>query len=205
MGEKVEITSKPYLSLSCIEKLHLVDRETTPLVVAGDPRFRSGVILAACPMAKKEGVQTEEPLWQAQQKCPDLLLRKPQMQTYIVISLGICALLEETGAYLEPYSIDEFFLDTTDMIKHSSRTPFDLAYLLKKRIYRFTGLHARFGIGENKITAKLFDPTKDNIVQNSVMDTIKEKYGKDAIMYASFISGAGQVQRRSKKIGGHYK
>lgn len=77
------------------------------------------------------------------------------MQTYIDISLGICAIIEETGAYLEPYSIDEFFLDVTDLLKRSSRTPFDLASILKKRIYRSTGLHARFGIGENKVAAKL--------------------------------------------------
>ncbi|WP_374562494.1 hypothetical protein [Sinobaca sp. H24] len=89
------------------------------------------MILAACPLAKKEGVQTGEPLWQAQQKCPDLLIRKPRMQTYIDISLGICAIIEETGAYLEPYSIDEFFLDVTDLLKRSSRTPFDLASILK--------------------------------------------------------------------------
>lgn len=83
-----------------------------------------------------------------------------------------------------------------------------------KKLYKehWTGYPIRrLGVGLTQLTTdtyrqlNLFEPMKNNIVQNHVMDTVKEKYGKDAIMYASSISEAGQVQQRSKKIGGHYK
>lgn len=83
-----------------------------------------------------------------------------------------------------------------------------------KTVYRehWTGYPIRrLGVGLTQLTTdtyrqlNLFEPIKDNIVQNSVMDHIKEKYGQDAIMYAASIMDAEQVRQRAKKIGGHYK
>ncbi|WP_374562496.1 hypothetical protein [Sinobaca sp. H24] len=82
-----------------------------------------------------------------------------------------------------------------------------------KTVYRehWTGYPIRrLGVGLTQLTTdayrqlNLFEPIKDNIAQNNVMDAIKEKYGKDAVMYASSIMDAGQVRQRAK-IGGHYK
>lgn len=58
-----------------------------PLVVAGDPERRSGIILAACPFAKQFGVTTAETLREAMAKCPELVVIKPRMQQYIEVSM----------------------------------------------------------------------------------------------------------------------
>lgn len=62
-----------------VEKSRRPELLHKPVAVAGDPARRSGIILAACPLAKAYGVSTAEPLWQSLQKCPDLVIVKPHM------------------------------------------------------------------------------------------------------------------------------
>lgn len=57
------------------------------VVVAGDHKQRSGIILAACPVAKTYGVKAAEPLWKARAKCSTLHMVKPRMGLYIDISM----------------------------------------------------------------------------------------------------------------------
>lgn len=73
-----------------------------PLVVSGDPNRRSGVILAACPLAKEKGIQNAERLYEAQQKCSDVVVVKPRMQKYVDVSLRISKLLGEYTDLIEP-------------------------------------------------------------------------------------------------------
>ncbi|MCK9910176.1 DNA polymerase IV, partial [Microbacteriaceae bacterium K1510] len=73
-----------------------------PIVVAGDPQRRSGVVLAACPIAKSFGVTTAEALWQAQQKCRHLVVVKPRMETYIRVSVQITRIFEAFTDLVEP-------------------------------------------------------------------------------------------------------
>ncbi|SFL55757.1 impB/mucB/samB family protein [Salibacterium qingdaonense] len=89
-----------------LEKVFRPDLEEHPVVVAGDPEIRSGVILAACPEAKKWGVQTAEALWEAENKCPRLTVIQPRMQTYLDASVEIAAVFESISDQVEPYSVD---------------------------------------------------------------------------------------------------
>ncbi|QKS71603.1 DNA polymerase IV [Paenalkalicoccus suaedae] len=130
---------------------HAIDK---PLVVSGDPSRRSGVILAACPLAKRLGVENGERLFDAQQKCPDLMVVAPHMQDYIDHSLAITEILEAVTDLVEPYSIDEQFMDVT----HSQKlfgTPLEIAKYVQGKIFRHLGVRARIGIGENKVLAKM--------------------------------------------------
>ena len=77
-----------------VEKVDRPKLKDTPLVVAGDPKRRSGVILAACPLAKKFGISSGERLGEALLKCPNVFIVKPRMQLYINISIQITAILE---------------------------------------------------------------------------------------------------------------
>lgn len=125
-----------------------------PLVVSGDPTRRSGVILAACPLAKKYGIQNGERLWEAEQKCPDLITVPPHMQEYIDNSIVITDILEGFTDLVEPYSIDEQFMDVT----HSQKlfgTPYEIAKHIQHEIYSKLKVIARVGIGENKVLAKM--------------------------------------------------
>jgi DNA polymerase-4 len=125
-----------------------------PVVVAGDPARRSGIILAACPIAKACGVQTAETLGDALKKCPQAVVLRPRMQVYIEVSLAISDILQSFTDLVEPYSIDEQFLDVT----HSAHLfgPGEcIAGQIQSKIMLSTGVYARIGIGENKILAKM--------------------------------------------------
>lgn|SRR5690606_12984013 len=92
-----------YATVEKIAHPHLKHR---PLVVAGDPERRSGIILAACPIAKSFGVTTAEPLGVALGKCPDLAVIRPRMEEYIRVSLQITSIYSSFTDLVEPYSID---------------------------------------------------------------------------------------------------
>lgn len=125
-----------------------------PLVVSGDPNRRSGVILAACPLAKKKGIKNAERLYEAQQKCPDVVVVKPRMQRYVDVSLEISKILGTFTDLVEPYSIDEQFMDVTGS-QRLFGIPHDMAVKVRDEVERITGVRTRIGIGENKVLAKL--------------------------------------------------
>ncbi|MFT8363449.1 MAG: DNA polymerase IV [Sporolactobacillus sp.] len=138
---------------SC-EKVGHPDWQSRPLIVAGDPKRRSGIVLAACPVAKTRGVTTAEPVGQALMKCPEAIVVRPRMQHYIDVSLTITHLLETFTDLVEPYSIDEQFLDVTGSL-HFFSSPFDLAVHIQQLIMKETEIYARIGIGPNKSLAKM--------------------------------------------------
>ncbi|GED70376.1 DNA polymerase IV 2 [Brevibacillus reuszeri] len=125
-----------------------------PIVVAGDPERRSGVILAACPIAKSFGVVTAEALWQAQQKCRHLVVVRPRMEVYIRTSMQITRIFESFTDKVEPYSIDEQFLDVTGSV-HLFGDPMQMAAQIRRRVLLETGINCRVGISENKVLAKM--------------------------------------------------
>lgn len=137
-----------------VEKAEHPEYRDRPLAVAGDPERRSGIILAACPTAKEYGVTTAERLGDSLAKCPDLVIVQPRMALYIDISLMITRIYQSYTDLVEPYSVDEQFLDVTGSL-HLYGSPEELAALIQKRIQEETGIYTRFGIGPNKILAKM--------------------------------------------------
>ncbi|MBO8172581.1 MAG: DNA polymerase IV [Bacillaceae bacterium] len=137
-----------------VEKGDHPDLRDKPVIVSGDPERRSGIILAACPIAKSWGVETAEALWQAQQKCPHAVVVRPRMQRYIDVSCQITAIFEEFTDLVEPYSIDEQFLDVTGS-RRLFGDPLAMAQKVQQRIMEKTGVYARIGIGPNKVMAKM--------------------------------------------------
>lgn len=89
-----------------VEKADHPELKNLPVIVSGDPEQRSGVVLAACPLAKKHGVKNASRLWEAQQKCPYAVVVRPRMQRYLDVSLHITEILERFTDQVEPYSID---------------------------------------------------------------------------------------------------
>lgn len=140
-----------YASVEKAEQPHL---KKHPVIVSGDPERRSGVVLAACPIAKKKGVENASRLWEAKQKCPEAIVLRPRMQRYIDVSLQITEILEQYTDLVEPYSIDEQFMDVTGSLKLFG-TPEEIARNVQDRIMREVGVYARVGIGKNKVLAKI--------------------------------------------------
>lgn len=140
-----------------IEKMDNPSLDDKPVIVSGDPERRSGVVLAACPLAKKYGVQNAERLWEAQQKCPQATVVRPRMQRYLDVSYEITKMLETFTDLVEPYSVDEQFLDVTGS-QHLFGEPFEMARKIKTAIEQgeeTKGIKARVGIGPNKVLAKM--------------------------------------------------
>jgi nucleotidyltransferase/DNA polymerase involved in DNA repair len=122
--------------------------------VAGDPSRRSGIILAACPLAKAYGVETAESLGEALGKCPELVILRPHMQRYIDVSLQISEIMFRFSDLVEPYSIDEQFIDVTASM-HLFGGADAAAKQLQACIREETGVYSRVGMGPNKILAKM--------------------------------------------------
>lgn len=138
-----------------VEKARHPELRDKPLIVAGDPARRSGIVLAACPLAKRYGVTTAERLGEAVRKCPDVVVIRPRMQEYIRVSLQISAILERFSDLVEPYSIDEQFIDVTGSYSLFGKDPQEVARKIQASIGRETGVYARVGIGPNKVLAKM--------------------------------------------------
>ncbi|MCM3273282.1 DNA polymerase IV [Paenibacillus elgii] len=157
-----------------IEKAAHPEYRDKPVAV-GDPARRSGIILAACPIAKSRGVTSAERVGEALAKCPDLVVIRPRMQTYISVSLLITEIFESITDQVEPFSIDEQFLDVTGSLALFGSAE-EIARLIQTRVKLSTGVWSRVGIGPNKILAKMatdnfakkrptgiFELTHDNI------------------------------------------
>ncbi|TDQ38710.1 DNA polymerase-4 [Aureibacillus halotolerans] len=140
-----------YASVERTERPELKGR---PLLVSGDPKRRSGVILAACPLAKQHGVKNAERLYEALKKCPQAVVVKPRMQKYLDVSMQITCILEEFTDQVEPYSIDELFMEVTAS-QRLFGGPEEIAQQVQQRIMEDTGVYARVGIGTNKVLAKM--------------------------------------------------
>lgn len=137
-----------------VEKAAHPEYRDRPLVVAGDPARRSGIVLAACPLAKRYGVTTAERLGEALAKCPDLVVVRPRMQEYIQVSLQITDILQSYTDLVEPYSIDEQWLDVTGSLKLFG-DPISIAKSVQQKILKETMVYSRVGISENKVLSKM--------------------------------------------------
>lgn len=137
-----------------VEKSAHPEYRDRPLVVAGDPARRSGIILAACPLAKSYGITTAERLGEALAKCPDVVVIRPRMAEYIRVSLHITRILQSYTDLVEPYSIDEQFLDVTGSLDLFG-SPETIARSIQDRVMEETGVYIRVGISDTKVVSKM--------------------------------------------------
>jgi DNA polymerase-4 len=137
-----------------VEKALRPELKGKPVVVAGDPERRGGVILAACPLAKSYGVQNAITLSEAAKLCPHLTVVRPRMGLYLKASLFITEILERFSDLVEPYSIDEQFISISGSEKLFGN-PRTIARKIQDTIRVELGLYARVGIGPNKVLSKM--------------------------------------------------
>lgn len=127
---------------------------TLPVAVSGNPDSRHGIILAANQKASLYGIKTAEPIWQAKIKCPELILVPPHYSLYEEYSHLFRAICAEYSDQIEPFGIDECWIDISANI--GNRRDGELvAYELKERIKAELGLTVSIGVSFNKVFAKL--------------------------------------------------
>ena len=96
-----------------VECLFHPELKTVPMAVGGDSESRHGIILAKNELAKKYNIQTAETIWQAKKKCPDLVVVPPRHGEYSKYSKIINDIYKEYTDLVEPFGIDESWLDVT--------------------------------------------------------------------------------------------
>ena len=138
-----------------VELLSHPDLRDIPMAVCGDPHSRHGIILAKNEPAKKFGIQTAETIWQAKKKCPDLVLLPPHHKLYREFSKRVNAIYDEYTDLVEPFGIDESWLDVTHTLHLFGGDATALANQIRARIKQELGLTVSVGISFNKVFAKL--------------------------------------------------
>ena len=141
-----------FASVELLDKPALWD---VPVAVCGDPKSRHGIILAKNEPAKKRGVQTAETVWQAKKKCPVLVLLPPHHELYAVYSRRVNEIYGRFTDLVEPFGIDESWLDVTGSLHLFGGDARALADRIRAAVKAETGLTVSVGVSFNKVFAKL--------------------------------------------------
>ncbi len=141
-----------FASVELLDNPELKDK---PVAVAGDKETRRGVILAKNDIAKKYNITTGEATWQAVKKCPDLVILQPHHNKYKKYCDIVNKIYLDYTDLVEPFGIDESWLDVTTSYKLFAKTPLQLAEIIKYQVKKQTGLTISIGVSFNKVFAKL--------------------------------------------------
>ncbi len=138
-----------------VELLEHPELRNQPVAVCGDPESRHGIILAKNEPAKRYKVQTAETIWQARKKCPDLVLLPAHHWKYRAYSQKINRIYERYTDLVEPFSIDESWLDVTGTLHLFGGDGKALADEIRRVVRTELGLTLSVGVSFNKVFAKM--------------------------------------------------
>jgi DNA polymerase-4 len=129
-------------------------------VIVGAPPNQRGVVCAASYEARRFGVRSAMPSVTAGRLCPKGAFLYPRMSHYRNESARIMEILGRTGALIEQVSIDEAYLDVTDVLQPSEdlkeyASAVALGRTIKHEIWQERRLTATVGIAPNKLLAKI--------------------------------------------------
>ncbi len=139
---------------SCEERLNPSLRDV-PMAVAGDPEKKHGIILAKNEKAKKYGIVTAETVYSALRKCPSLVTVPPHHAEYARISKKINEIYLDYTDLVEPFSIDESYLDVTGSLALFNMTAEELADTIRLRVQNEIGVTVSVGVSFCKVFAKM--------------------------------------------------
>ena len=139
-----------------VEQLDHPELRGKPVIVGGSSN--RGVVSAASYEARKFGVRSAMPIFQAKKRCPQGIFVPVRMHRYKEMSDRVMEILEKYSPIVEQVSIDEAYLDLTGLERlHGS--PEQIARRIKEEIRRLTSLSCSVGIAPNKFLAKVASET----------------------------------------------
>ena len=179
-----------YASVECLLNPSI---KNYAVAVAGDPNKRTGIILAKNYLAKVYGVKTGEAIWEAKQKCPTLICVAPHFDKYEEYSKRAHDIYSTYTDLIEPFGIDECWLDVTASLKLFNCTAKELATRIQQDIKSKLGLSVSIGVSWSKTLAKLGSDMKKPmgltiIDENNHIDIIKKLKIEDMIMIGKHTS-----------------
>ncbi|NLB36624.1 MAG: DNA polymerase IV [Clostridiales bacterium] len=177
-----------------VECLFRKDLAGLPVAVCGSVENRHGIVLAKNEIAKGFGVKTAQAIWQAQLKCPKLVIIPPHYDKYLEFSRRAREIYERYTDMIEPFGIDECWLDVT-----GSQTLFGsgekMANEIRTAVKKELGVTISAGVSFNKVFAKLgSDMKKPDAVTVLSKENFKEKAWP---LKANEILGVGRSTEKS--------
>lgn len=136
-----------------VEKRDAPELARLPLIV-GHPGGR-GVVTTACYVARRFGVRSAMPMFQAMERCPDAVVIPPNMAKYKVVSAEIREIFRAATPVIEPVSLDEAYLDLSDDNRQRGDCAAQALAEIGRRVEREVGITVSIGLSANKFLAKL--------------------------------------------------
>ena len=144
-----------YASVEKCDRPELIDE---PLIV-GHAGGR-GVVTTACYIARKFGVRSAMPMFQALERCPGAVVVPPDMAKYKEVSGRIRAIFLDATDVIEPVSLDEAYLDLSPENLVDGNSPCVALARIGARVEAEVGITVSIGLSANKFLAKLASELK---------------------------------------------
>ena len=125
-----------------------------PVIVGGDEENRHGIVLTASYPAKRRGVKTGSALWEARKACPNAIIVPPRYGLYMRYSHLARTIYNQYTDLVEPFGLDEAWLDVTDSVCLQGGDALLLAREISERMVTELGVTVSVGVSWNKIFAK---------------------------------------------------
>ena len=129
-----------------------------PVVISHNSR--RSIVTTASYEARLYGIHSAMPLFQAKEKCADLVIVEPHFDLYRSLSHDFFEIISLFSKKLEVASIDECYVDMTDYIQEHQLHPIYLAQQIQKKVYDELTLQCSIGIAPNKFLAKMASDMK---------------------------------------------
>ncbi|MDO5119764.1 MAG: DNA polymerase IV [Coriobacteriales bacterium] len=135
-----------------VEELDHPEWRGKPIIVGGSAE-RRGVVSTASYEARKYGVHSAMPSYQAKRLCPHAIWTHGHYARYREMSDQVMAIILDETPLLEQVSIDEAFFDVTPG-RYSKESPLDICRRIQRRVAEL-GITCSIGLGVNKTVAKI--------------------------------------------------
>jgi len=185
-----------YASVECFLDPRL---KPFPVAVCGNAEERHGIVLAKNYKAKGCGVSTGEAIWEAKQKCPDLVVVPPHYEEYMKFAKAAREIYKDYTDRVEAFGMDECWLDVSASIGLMGSGE-RIANEIRERIKVELGLTISAGVSFNKVFSKLGSDMK----KPDAVTCIPREHFKDIVwrLPASELLGVGRATERKLSVYG---
>lgn len=180
-----------------VEQAHDPSLKGKAIAIAGNVKERRGIIVTSSYEARAKGIYTTMTVGEALKKCPELILLPPDFEKYREASRAMFMILRSYSPILEPVSIDEGYLDITELSKN--RHPLEVAEEIQKRIMHELDLPCSIGIAPNKFLAK----TASDMKKPMGITVLRKREVKEKLWPLPVIEMHGIGKRTAEKLAEH--
>ena len=171
-----------------------------PLIVGGNKEDKRGIVMCPNYLARAKGVRTAMPMGKAIQLCPEANYIRSTRGLYSDYSKKVRDIFYKYTPMVQPVSVDEAFMDVTDVLHAYKNDYIKLANELKADIKNTLDITGTIGIASTKLCAKMASKIQkpDGL---TVMPLGKEKDFIKNLPIENILGVGKKSQIRLKKYG----